>query len=108
MYAKFLFSICTTSVKKTVTAEYWNFFKPKGHYSVNNCLIKPKIERDLDIIMINLYTKFHFSICKLCKENEEKLLVDRPIDRQTDISKKQYTLPSSICSPEAPEFSRGS
>ena len=39
--------------------------------------------------MMKLYTKIHFNMFILCKENEWKLLVDR----QT--AAKQYALPSS-------------
>jgi hypothetical protein len=49
--------------------------------SVKICSIVPKTELDLhvDIHVINLYTKFHFSMCNLCEENERKLgrLTDR-------------------------------
>jgi hypothetical protein len=55
------------------TVNNWNFSKPKGYNSVKYCKIVPKTELDLDILMINLYTKYHFSICHLCKENERKL-----------------------------------
>jgi hypothetical protein len=34
----------------------------------------PKQKLDLDIL-INLYTKFHSSMCNLCKENEKKLQI---------------------------------
>lgn len=37
--------------------------------SVKNCSIVPQIELHLHIIMINLYTKFHFSKCKHCEQN---------------------------------------
>lgn len=43
----------------------------KGHNSVKNCLIIPQIK--LDLIMINLYNKFHLYMCNLCKGNEWKL-----------------------------------
>ena len=36
------------------------FLSPKYHNSVENGLIAPNIELDLDIIMINLYIKFNF------------------------------------------------
>lgn len=53
--------------------------------------------------MKNLYAKFHFNLakfhfnmCNLCKENEQKLLVDGLTDRQRDkrTAAKQYDLPS--------------
>jgi hypothetical protein len=79
------------------TANYWNFSKSKGHNSVQNGSIVPKIELDLDIFTINLYTKFHFNMCNQCEENERKLLMDRLTDRHTDrqTAAKQYALPSS-------------
>jgi hypothetical protein len=79
--------------KWTETANYWNFSKSKGHNSVQNGSIVPKTELDLDILTINLYIKFHFNMCNQCEENERKLLMDRPTDRQT--AAKQYALPSS-------------
>lgn len=45
-----------------------------------------------DILTINLDTKFHFSMCDICGENERKLLVDRANERRTAV--KQYTIPS--------------
>lgn len=42
----------------------------KGHNSAINCSIIPKKKLDLDIIVINLYTEFHFSRYNLCEENE--------------------------------------
>jgi hypothetical protein len=61
--------------KWTETANYWNFSKCKGHNSVKNGSIVSKTELDLDILMINLYTKFNFNICNQCKENEQKLQI---------------------------------
>lgn len=46
--------------------------------------------RELDIIMINLYNKFHFNTFIHCDENTQKLSVDRPTVRQ--IAAKQYAL----------------
>jgi hypothetical protein len=57
------------------TTNYWNFSKSKEHNFVKNCSIVSKTEFDLDILMINLYTKFHFSMYNLCKENERKLKI---------------------------------
>lgn len=44
----------------------WNFSKSKGHNSVKDCTIVPKIEFDLGIIIVNVYTKFHFIMCNFC------------------------------------------
>jgi hypothetical protein len=55
------------------TANYWNFSKSKGRNSVKNGSIIPKIKYDLDILTINLYTKFHSNMCIQCKENKRKL-----------------------------------
>jgi hypothetical protein len=58
------------------TANYWNFSSSKGHNSVKNGSIVPKTEADLDILTINLYTKFHFrTMCNQCEENEWKLQI---------------------------------
>jgi hypothetical protein len=57
------------------TANYWNFSKSKGHNSVKNGLIIPKTELDLNILMINLYTKFHFSMYNQGKENERTMQI---------------------------------
>jgi hypothetical protein len=73
------------------TANYWNFSKSMGHNSIKNGSIVPKTELDLDILMINLYTKFHFNMCNQCEQNEQKLLVDRPTDRQ-----QQSNMPSLL------------
>jgi hypothetical protein len=54
-----------------------------------NCSTVPKTDADLHIPIINPCTKFHFSTCNHCKENERRLLVDR----QTEAN--QYALPSS-------------
>jgi hypothetical protein len=52
------------------------FFKVQGHNSVSNYgSIVLKTELDLDILMINLYTKFYFNMCNQCKENEWKLQI---------------------------------
>jgi hypothetical protein len=59
------------------TANYWNFSKSKGHNSVKNGSIVSKTELDLDILTINLYTKFYFNMCNQCKENERKLQIIR-------------------------------
>ena len=74
--------------KWTKTANYWNFLSPRGHNSVQNGLIVPKSELGLDIVMVNLYTKFHFNMCIHCKKNKRKQMMDR----QTDSSK-------AICPP---------
>jgi hypothetical protein len=56
--------------KWTETAKNWNFSKSNWHNSVKNCSIVPKTELDLDtcILMKNLYTKVHFSLCNQCKK----------------------------------------
>jgi hypothetical protein len=57
------------------------FQSPRGgHNSVKNGSIVAKTDFDLDILMINLHTKFHFNMCNQCEENERKLMVDRPTD----------------------------
>lgn len=58
----------------------------KGHNSVKNCSIIPKIK--LDLIMINLYNKFHFNMCTSAKEMNG--MVSGPTDRQTDNSKEIF------------------
>jgi hypothetical protein len=71
LYTKFNFNMSNQCKRKwTETANYWNFSKSKGHNSSKNGSIVPKTELDLDILTINLYTKFHFNICNQCKENE--------------------------------------
>jgi hypothetical protein len=60
------------------TANNRNFSKSKGHNSVKNGSIVLKTKLDLDILMINLYTKFHFSMHGMYnqyKENERKLQI---------------------------------
>lgn len=56
------------------TAKYCNFFnKSKGHNSIKNCLIIPKIELEVDIIMVNLHVcqiSFQY-MYNLCEENEQ-------------------------------------
>lgn len=66
---------------------------PRGITLSINCLITSKIKLDLDIIMINLYTKFHFNLCNLCEENERQLLVNRPTDQQTERPTDRHTIP---------------
>lgn len=56
------------------------------HNSVKNFSIIPQIK--LDLSKINLYNKFNFNMCNLCKGNEWKLLVDRLTDRR--ITAKKY------------------
>lgn len=58
--------------KCTETANNLNFYKSKVHNSVINCSIVPKVKINLAIIMVNLYTKFNFSKCNLCQENEQE------------------------------------
>jgi hypothetical protein len=71
--------------KWTETANYWNFLKSKGHNSVKNGSIVPKTELDQDILMINVYTKFHFNMCKQCEENERKLCCPSGIQQQSNM-----------------------
>lgn len=61
--------------KWTEHANKWNFTKSKGHNSIV-LIIKP----DLDIIIIDLYTKFHLNTYNLCEINEMKLLADWATD----------------------------
>jgi hypothetical protein len=35
----------------------------------------PTTELDIDILMLILYTKFHFNMCMQCKENQRKLQI---------------------------------
>jgi hypothetical protein len=48
--------------KWTETSNHCNFSKSKDYNSVKNGLIIPKSKPDLDILMINLYSKFHFNM----------------------------------------------
>lgn len=43
--------------------------------TVKNCLIIPKTKLILDIFMINQNTNFHFSVCNLCRDNEQRLRI---------------------------------
>ena len=67
------------------TANDWNFSKSKRHISVNYGAIVSKTELDLDIHVIYLYTKFHYSMCTGYEKNERKL--NGPTDRPTDSRK---------------------
>lgn len=49
----------TSARKMNGTVNNWNFSKSKGHNSVKNLSNVTKVEFDLDIIMINMYPKFH-------------------------------------------------
>lgn len=49
-----------------------HFLKSKEHKYVKNCSIVPKINFDLNIYMLNLYTKLHFNGSNLSKENKKK------------------------------------
>lgn len=40
--------------KKMGTANNWKFSESLAHYPVENCMIVPKVELDLDIFEINL------------------------------------------------------
>lgn len=56
------------------TAKYCNFFiSQRGITPSKNCLIIPKIELDIDIIMVNLHVcqiSFQY-MYNLCEENEQ-------------------------------------
>jgi hypothetical protein len=76
LYTKFHFNMYNHCKRKwTKTSNYWNFSKSKGYNSGKNGSIVPKRELDLDILTINLYTKFYFNMCNQCKENERKLQI---------------------------------
>lgn len=47
----------------------------KGHNSVKISSIVTKIKYHPDIIIINLYDKFHFKMCNLYEENDRKLQI---------------------------------
>jgi hypothetical protein len=51
------------------------FFKSKGHNSIKTCSILPKTKPDLDILIINLYIKYHFNMCNHFKEIKQKLQI---------------------------------
>jgi hypothetical protein len=73
---KFHFNMCIQCPKnERKIVNYWNFSKSKGHNSGKNGSIIPKIILDLDILTINLYTKFHFNMSNQCKEIERKLQI---------------------------------
>jgi hypothetical protein len=79
--------------KWTETAYYWIFSKSKDHNSGKNGSIVPKTEPDLDILKINLYTKFHLNMCNQCEENERNCWwTDWQTDTPTESSK-------AICPP---------
>jgi phage terminase large subunit-like protein len=73
LYTRIHFNMFNQCKRKwTETANYWNFSKSKGHNSSKNGLIVPKTQLEIDILTMNLYTKFHFNMCNQCKENERK------------------------------------
>lgn len=71
--------------KWTEHANKWNFTKSKGHNSIV-LIIKP----DLDIIIIDLYTKFHLNTYNLFEKKKGNYC---RTGRQT--AAKQYALPFS-------------
>lgn len=56
---------------ETTGANHWKFSMFKGHNSAENGLILPKIKSNLDIIIINLYTKF-----QMCNISAKKMNVN--------------------------------
>jgi hypothetical protein len=89
------FSICMQSVQRKWTETALS--KSKG-YNCQKLLDRTRnIELYLNILMINLYTKFHFSMCNQCKQNKRKLLENRPTaailpSSKTGIMKKKKIL----------------
>lgn len=71
--APFLGNICEEKKQRRQISAI--FFMSKAHYSVKNCSIVHKIKHDLNIIKINMYTKFNFNVWNLCKENERRLQI---------------------------------
>lgn len=53
----------------------WDFSTSKGHNSVKIWSIVPNIKLDLDIYMLNHYTKLHFSLCYFCEKSERKVQI---------------------------------
>lgn len=85
-YITHFISLCATYAKKKKErkiANNRNLFQCKVQNFVKNCSIVPKTDIDLDILMINMNTKFYCSMSNLGERNKRKLLVDRPTNRQT-------------------------
>lgn len=74
LYTKFHFIMCNLSEENKWKRKILQFFyKSKGHNSIKNCLIIPKIELDIDIIMVNLHVcqiSFQY-MYNLYEENEQ-------------------------------------
>jgi hypothetical protein len=87
----YVYSLSNSDVLSVYTC-----FKSKRNNSVKNVSIVPKTELDLDILKINnLYTKYHFSLCNLCKENERTLRIMGIFrsPRATTLSKLAWSYP---------------
>lgn len=82
--------------KWTKTANNRNFSMSMGHTSVEKCSILPQIKLDLDVITINLHTKFYFnSASSANKLNRNCWWTVQPSPTNRRIAAKQYALPSS-------------
>lgn len=82
---KFHFS--SVQRKWTETENKWNFSKSNGYKSVKNRSIVPKTKLDLDIVMMNLYTKSYFQYMQPLWRKWTEIIGgpnDRHTDRQTD------------------------
>jgi hypothetical protein len=75
LYTKYNFNMCSQCEENERKLQIIGNFKSKGHTSVKYGSIVSKIELDLDILMIILYTKYHFNMCSQCEENEQKLQI---------------------------------
>jgi hypothetical protein len=77
LYTKYHFIMCNQCKENERKLQIIGIFLSpiKSYNSVKNESIVPKTEPDLDIFMINLYTKYHFNTCNQCKENERKLQI---------------------------------
>lgn len=62
---------------ETTGANHWKFSMFKGHNSAENGSILPKIRVNLDIIIINLYTKFQMCNISAKKMNENLWWIDQ-------------------------------
>lgn len=66
-----------------------------GHTSVEKCSILPQIKLDLDVITINLHTKFYFnSASSANKLNRNCWWTVQPSPTNRRTAAKQYALPS--------------
>jgi hypothetical protein len=75
LYTKFHFNMCNQCKENERKLQIIGIFRSPRGITVENCTILTKTELDLDILRINLYTKFHFNMCNQCKENEQKLQI---------------------------------